>query len=180
MSVNREDAEGTLWANWKWQMAKEKSWLIHPLFLISAKTDMGIFHPMWPKETVHFPQSSELPQTIHDFAQIILCWETKILHWRMFRLKQNCFLFLNQITTSLMSSNSWTAGHLRFGWLIFPLQVWPLPLPGGSLFLCARLMWCVTGDEFGWEAWPRGSITCCRIRERTNVWKTTIYWRRRV
>lgn len=107
-------------------MAKEKSWLIHSFFnhFKLAKTDMGILYPIFPKETVHFAQSSELPQAIHDFAQIILCWKTKILHWRMFRLKQNCFLFLNQITTSPLSSQTISS------WL----NCWSLVVWVGDLF----------------------------------------------
>lgn len=33
---------------------------------------MKRFYPIFPKEPVHFAQSSELPREIHDFAQIIL------------------------------------------------------------------------------------------------------------
>lgn len=117
------------------------------LFFILAKTDMGIFYPILPKETVHFPQSSESPQAIHDFAQIILCWKTKILHWRIFKLKQNCFLFLNQITTYPLSSHRissqlncrslavWVA-HLPAAGLATSFAMW-LPLP-----LCSTDVTC--------------------------------------
>jgi len=33
-----------------------------------AKSNTGIFHLVLPKETIHFPQSSKLPQAVHDFG----------------------------------------------------------------------------------------------------------------
>lgn len=84
---------------------KRKILIKTSFFFIGAKTNTGIFYSILPEETVYFPESSELSQAIHEFAQIILRWKVKILHWSMFRLRQNCFLFLIQIRTSPVVSH---------------------------------------------------------------------------